>query len=353
MNQLPEGRRTQILDELRTRGMLRITQLADLLGVAPITVRRDITQLAAEGIVRRVHGGAVLADDHPAAQAAPASDVVIGMVVPSLDYYWPEIIQGAQDEARDRGIRLLLRGSSYDSADDAEQVSHLLGSGATGMVLAPDVSAESTMKLLTGLRDDDVPAVLVEREVALADTHEPVESVTTDHVAGAAAAVRHLAALGHERIALVSSSGSPHADDIRRGWLDALAAEGLAGDVVEIKLHKTVGFNFEPAPADVVAQCRDNGATAVLVHADREAIAIVQACQQQGLRVPEDLSVVAYDDEVAALSSPALTAVRPPRHSIGRAAVSLLAERISEPRRPTHRVVISPRLSLRDSVTDV
>ena len=78
-------------------------------------------------------------------------------------------------------------------------------------------------------------------------------------------------------------------------------------------------------------------------------MALVQRCEERHLTVPGDLSVVAYDDEVAGLFSPALTAVRPPRLSIGRAAVDLLAARFVDPGRPTHRVVISPSLRLRES----
>ena len=70
------------------------------------------------------------------------------------------------------------------------------------------------------------------------------------------------------------------------------------------------------------------------MHADAEAIALVQRCEERHLSVPGDLSIVAYDDEVAGLFSPPLTAVRPPRRSIGRAAVRLVADRLADPDRP-------------------
>lgn len=357
MNQLPESRRTQILDELRLHGMLRVTELSRMLGVAPVTVRRDINQLAQEGVLRRVHGGAAIDREDEAAETT-GSDVAheaqpfpaIGMLVPSLDYYWPEIIQGAQEEARERRVRLMLRGTSYESTDDRAQVTHLINSGVGGLILAPDVTTEATADLLDWLQEMEVPFVLVERETHLSGSHEPVESVVTDHVSGAGAAVRHLAGMGHSRVGLVTSLGSPHSREIRRGWQEASAGAGLDPDVPDLSIAREGAFGFEPTVADVVRQCLAADCTAVLVHADREAIAIVQHCQKQGVRIPEDLSVVAYDDEVAGLFSPALTAVRPPRNSIGRAVVGLMAERLREPRRPTHRVVISPKLSVRDSV---
>lgn len=91
------------------------------------------------------------------------------------------------------------------------------------------------------------------------------------------------------------------------------------------------------------------GTTAVIVHADPEAMALVQRCEARDVSVPGDLSVVAYDDEVAGLFSPPLTAIRPPRRSLGRVAVELVAARLADPGRPAHRVVISPSLRVRES----
>ena len=93
------------------------------------------------------------------------------------------------------------------------------------------------------------------------------------------------------------------------------------------------------------------GITGLLVHSDPEAMAFVDLALTRGISIPEDLSIIAYDDEVAGLFSPALTAVRPPRRSIGRAAVRLATDRIADPRRPTHRIMISPSLRIRDSVS--
>jgi DNA-binding LacI/PurR family transcriptional regulator len=78
-------------------------------------------------------------------------------------------------------------------------------------------------------------------------------------------------------------------------------------------------------------------------------MAIVQHCEDRGVPVPGALAVIAYDDEVAGLFSPALTAVRPPRAWIGRAAVDLVVARLADPARPVHRVVVSPELVVRDS----
>ena len=123
---LQVARRQQLLAALQRDGAMRISDLSDVLGAAPVTIRRDIAQLAAEGLVRRVHGGValILPDDAPAADEAPAAGLdplvgrALGMLVPSLDYYWPDVARGVEEAARELDMRVVLRGSSYDTEDD-------------------------------------------------------------------------------------------------------------------------------------------------------------------------------------------------------------------------------------------
>ncbi|MEP7765474.1 substrate-binding domain-containing protein [Sanguibacter sp. 25GB23B1] len=381
---LPVTRRAQVLDALQEHGTVRVSELVDALGVTAVTVRRDIAQLAEEGLVRRVHGGATLVEPlttTPAGSAGsggsgttdddldlpfpveetPIETVVpstsagasrpthsIGMLVPSLDYYWPGVVRGAEQEARDRGMRIVLRGSSYESVDDRPQLERLLEtSGVDGFLVAPNMSSPRSAELVAWLASIEQPVVLVERTATVAPYHEAMESVVTDHALGAAVAVRHLADLGHRRIGLVLSTQSPTAKHLRAGYLQATSADGLTTEGVVDEAYES--DEWDSRIDAILDDCLSSGTTALLIHSDPEAMALVQRCEERGLSVPGDLSVVAYDDEIAGLFSPALTAVRPPRTSVGRAAISLLADRLRDPGRPTHRVVISPSLRLRES----
>jgi len=359
---LPVTRRAQLMEALQRQGTVRVSELTDVLGVTPITVRRDIVQLAGEGLVRRVHGGATLiapsADTEeegtPAAGEETSEQLAlrsVGVFVPSLDYYWPEVVRGAEEEARIQGLRIVLRGSSYEDDDDRFQLSRLIEQvGVDGLVIAPHMAAPNSAETMEWLASTGIPVVLVERSATVGPHHVAVESVVSDHALGAALAVRHLASLGHRKLGLVVSRQSPTSPHVRRGWLEAVAECGFAPETtVDASVPSPRSPEWESVLDETLDQCLRNGTTALLVHADAEAMAIVQRCEARGLSVPGGLSVVAYDDEVAGMFSPALTAVRPPRQSIGRAAVQLLAARLAEPERPAHRVVISPSLRIRDS----
>lgn len=358
---LQVARRARLLEALQRDGVLRISELTDTLGAAAVTIRRDIAQLAAEGLVRRVHGGValILPEPAPAAedratQANPAAvptDRSIGMLVPSLSYYWPDVARGAEEAARELDMRTVLRGSSYETEDDRPQLVRLVERlGVHGLIVAPRMDAPTTEATIEWLADTRLPVVLLERTATVGPHRAVFESVVTDHALGAAMAVHHLASLGHRRIGVLTPQPNPTRPHVHRGWLNALEECGLdPAATVDAVVPDAHTPDWETAVDDALDRCLATRTTALLVHADPEAIALVQRCEERHLAVPGDLSVVAYDDEVAGLFSPPLTAVRPPRRSIGRAAVRLVADRLNDPERPTHRIVISPSLRIRES----
>ncbi|MEU4745850.1 substrate-binding domain-containing protein, partial [Actinosynnema sp. NPDC023658] len=194
-----------------------------------------------------------------------------------------------------------------------------------------------------------VPVILVERSAVHGPYREHVESVRTDHAAGTELAVRHLHGQGHVRIGLAASASSPHTGQIREGWRRVMGALCLPA-MPEL----LVAAYYEPEWAvdvdRVLDQCAEHGVTALVVHSDREAVSLVQRAEERGVHVPADLSVVAYDDEVARFAHPPLTAVRPPKYAIGATAVELVLDRLARGAdRPVRRVVLSSELCERGS----
>jgi DNA-binding LacI/PurR family transcriptional regulator len=336
---LPQERYEIILAEVRRRRSIRVSELAERLGVSGMTVRRDISHLADRGLLSRVHGGAAVI----AAQRAPAIDpeeIIIGMVVPSTSFYFPDMIRGAQSAVAAAGGRLVLQVSRYNDDKQREQARTMVEAGARGLLLTPAPGSE----MHGWVRDLGVPCVVVERQVtglAMSD----VDSVSSDHAAGAARAVSHLAGLGHGGVGLLAVS-TPTAAGVIAGHAEAVAALGLAGAPVSL-----IGRDADRDEAvDAVLDACDRAqTTAILVHGDQEAALLVQRLLARGRRVPRDFAVISYDDEIAALADPPLTAVAPPKAHLGRSAAELLLNHLRNTSAPVQHVRMVPRLIVRSS----
>ncbi|MGP4112768.1 substrate-binding domain-containing protein [Streptomyces sp. 4N509B] len=345
-------RQERILAAVRHHGTVRLADLAQHLGVSAVTVRRDVTALADRGLVARVHGGVTL--PYPPQRPGPrrAAGALVGMVVPSVEYYWPHVIHGAQATVAAAGGRLVLRASRYEAAEDRRQVGKLLERGVDTLLVAPATGGSAGVELLRWLGSLPVPVVLVERLPPPELPTLALDAATTAHALGAGLAVRHLVTLGHRLIALVTSRTSPTSRALRAGWRETVASldlpphDGLAHDVPH---YGAPGWAV--AYDAVLRRCRERGAHALLVHSDREAVGMVERARDQGIAVPGELAVVSYDDEVAAASDPPLTAVRPDKHRLGALAADLALARSATPsaERPVHRTQLWPTVVVRDS----
>jgi DNA-binding LacI/PurR family transcriptional regulator len=350
-------RRERIMHEIRRSGSVVVRDLAKLLGVTELTVRRDIAELADRGLVTRVHGGATLRSslDTTVARAADATGPTryrIGMVVPSLSYYWPQIVNGARATAAAERSQLVLRGASYDPADQRRQIAALVEMGGIhGLIVAPETNGQDGYALLSWLESLTIPVVLAERRAPSALALRRVEWVTTDHESGAAFAVHHLYQQGHRRIGIAIARDSPTSAPLRRGWARALDELGLDGSgVVDTTLVDLDNGERDAILNQVVEDCIATGTTALFVHSDPQAILLEHHCLDRGIRIPEDLALVAYDDEVAENGEPPITALRPAKQHIGRLAVETMLARLSEgPKRPVQRVQVLPELHVRAS----
>jgi DNA-binding LacI/PurR family transcriptional regulator len=174
--------------------------------------------------------------------------------------------------------------------------------------------------------------------------------VCSDHALGLEIAVHHLHQQGHQRIGLVLSHGSPTSAHLLRGWHSACAALGITDAMVVRASVAPDARGHREIIRNLLAECRRSKTTALIVHSDPDAMSVAQFCADHGVSVPDDLALVSYDDEVAHLAQPALTAVRPPKSHVGRHAVEAMVSRLRDGgRRPSQRVLLAPELVVRDS----
>ncbi|MFE2974676.1 substrate-binding domain-containing protein [Streptomyces sp. NPDC059258] len=331
-----DQRHERVLDLVRERGSLRVAELAEELGMSAVTLRRDVEALAAQGLVERLHGAVVWpsGQSRPAPAPLPAEGLVVGMVVPTTEYYYADVVRGARQAVEAAGARLTIGLSHYLPDEDAAQSRRLLSTGADGLLLTPSWERgcpEQGEGLWTV--EQETPVVLVERSAPLGHPAARLDRVRSDHAHGAAEAVAHLAGLGHRAIALAVQD-SPTAPRLRVGYRAAVEALGLSpvsASPLDEAPSRSEADRFERTLEYLCQGVASGNVTAAIVHSDADAIVLIPRLQARGVRVPEDLAVIAYDDEVASLADLPLTAVAPDKHAVGAAAARLLLSRLGVP----------------------
>ncbi|WP_369053358.1 substrate-binding domain-containing protein [Kineococcus terrestris] len=349
-----ERRRERLVQLVTARGAARVSDLAAELGVADVTARRDVELLARTGLLERRHGEVRPPAPRPGPDGPALAGRTVTAVTGALSAYLSEVLLAARDAVVAAGGRFVL-----EVAPDAPSVRDAVeraarDDGALGVLHAPRWrSAEEAAAESAAGFPGRLPVVLVERFPLRGTALARRDAVRGDHASGVHQALAHLQEAGHRRVLVAARDDSPTARTVRACAGDALRSLGLP--VLGEPLLSADGADAHRrlrAP-DWAEAVRRHRATAMLVHSDVDALALVPRLRFAGLSVPEDVSVVAYDDVVAGLGDVQLTAVAPPKAEVGRAAVDLLRWRAADPDAPVRRVEVGPHLVRRSSVRAV
>jgi LacI family transcriptional regulator len=328
---------------------MTIREIADLAGVSIATVSRvlngrDDVSDETRASVRRVVEEHGYTASRSARGLSAGRTGLVGVVVPLVyPVYFSEILSGTAEALYEQDMRLLLSPTGHQHDREVSLIDRLVHGETDGaLVVLPEESSDELERLL----DDGYHFVVIDPRQPLDDR---IASVSAAHTSGADQAMRHLLALGHRRIAAITGPrGWVATEDRRRGYHAALAAAGILPDpALELASDFEIGGGREQTR---MLLDLPNPPTAIFAFNDNLAIGAIQAARTRGLRVPEDLSVVGFDDvELATIVTPALTTVRQPLAEMGRTAVSLLMRLLERQRFETLHVELGTRLVVRES----
>jgi LacI family transcriptional regulator/LacI family repressor for deo operon, udp, cdd, tsx, nupC, and nupG len=316
-----------------------ITDVAAYAGVSKATVSAVLNASAVvRGTTRdRVLSAVELLDYRPAAGAGAAAARrtahALGLLIKEADNpYYAGIVSGARSVAEARGYTLLVASSEGDYDSERRAVELLHGKEVDGLMVTPVLDARADLSHLFELKRRRYPFVLLEQVRGV-----PASLVDVDNVQAASAAAAHLIALGHTRLVHFAGPGySMHTheriDGVRRAC-SAAAVVFTEADVVAAGAGLADGYRA--ALAYFRGRARGEHATAVTCYNDLVAVGLCRALAELGLRVPDDVSVVGFDDIPLAeyLSTP-LTTVRVPQAAMGRLAAELLLAQVEAPAPP-------------------
>lgn len=259
----------------------------------------------------------------------------IGLIVGDIrNPFFAEVARGAEDAASAAGYDLILCNSDLDTDKQMHYVRTLLERRVDG-VLVNSVTALNAAQQ-DFLANCGAPVVFLNRTAV----GRSLPTVCADNHEGGVIAARHLLHLGHRSLAhLTSPRRHSNLAERARGFLRTLEAASAARPPVVIHGDQSFAGGYEMARGMFAAH---KGVTAVFAANDAIACGVMRAARERGVRIPEDLSLIGFDNvELAALVNPPLTTIHQPKYEIGQAAVELLLHSVRQNGNATieHRVL--------------
>ncbi len=267
----------------------------------------------------------------------------IGMIIPdNTNPFFAEVARGIEDASFELGYNVILCNSDGDLEKEMDYLGLLIEKRVDGLVFVSAGSNQATIEMLS---TQEVPVVIVDRDIS----ELAMDSVLTDNRRGGYQATHYLLTLGHRRIACITgpSQLTPSAERVT-GYRNALEEAGVAVDDLLILAGDFQSQSGHEAMRSLLTL--SSPPTAVFVCNDLMAIGALCAAHEAGLRVPQQLSIVGFDDiALASFTTPRLTTVAQPKYEMGLLAAEMLAERIKHKDLSPRRRFLDVELIIRDS----
>ncbi|CAM3230354.1 LacI family transcriptional regulator [Pseudomonas floridensis] len=325
--------------------MSNIREVARLAGVSVATVSRTLKSpdCVREATREKVNAAVEQAGYRPnlmAVQFRSRRTANLVILVPKIaNTFFGRVISGAQQAAQAEGYRLLLCDTQGQETVEREFSELVYAHQADGVI---QLRAFDPFPL----DSSETPPIVNACEV-LKDGRHP--TISLDNQAAAKAMTEHLIGLGHRRIGLIKGpKSSPLTQDRVAGYLSALARAGIASDPALI-CHGDFSLRAGYEGAELMLSMTDRP-SALFCENDEMAIGALKRIKQAGLRVPEDISVVGFDDiPLAQYCEPPLTTIAQPAEAFGQRAVEMLIELIEKKTITRRHVVLPFELTVRES----
>lgn len=321
--------------------------LSEQLGISRNTVRQAIAELIQLGLVVRRHGSGTFvcgggASRRPARTGQSRTVGVLVRDIRSVSDVYPEIIRGIEDVCAEHDCHVLLGNTDDQVEKMSRYIARFLSAGVRGAIISPLARHPASLKMYQQLIDAGIATILINRTIAGLD----LPAVVCDDVLGGYLATKHLLGRGHRRIAAVFPAPYATVRARERGYRKAMAEAGIQVENGYVQFACVDDASSAQSLADALLELGEPP-TAVFAFTDELAAQVYEALAERGIRVPEDVGIVGYNDCRLAVSLPVpLTSVAYPKYEIGSRAAELLLDGGDH---TGEVVVVPPHLVIRGS----
>lgn len=333
---------------MSTLGTVGIKEVAQRAGVSPGTVSNVLNRPERVAVATRARVQQAIRElgfvrNGSAATLRAGQSRAIGLVVLDVgNPFFVEVARGVEDVVSDRDHAVILCNSGESPGREARNLRVLAEQRVRGVLITP---ADEDLSMLEGLRDRGVAVVLVDHPAS-----GDLCSVSVDDVAGGDLAVTHLLDRGAERLAYVTGPlGIRQCVERRKGARRALRNAGLPARALEdvVVPEMNAGGGALAAEKLLAGGVPD----AIFCANDLLALGVLRALAQAGVRVPDDVALIGYDDiEFSSAAAVPLSSIRQPTYQLGKIATELLLEECDDPSGHAHQqIMFQPELVVRES----
>jgi LacI family transcriptional regulator len=323
-----------------------LAQIAEAAGVSIPTVSRVLNGKPGISATKRDEIERLIEDHGYARRKTKRNASLIDFVVSSLETQWAtELLRGAQAEAARAGVDMVLNVTHDTPAGAPDWIDRIAARGSDGIVLVVSEWTPEARKRLAKLK---LPVVAID---PLGSDTESFATVSATDWVGGREATEHLLALGHQRIGFITGPMDLECHQDRLdGYTSALGRADLAPDKDLVRHGDSLISGGQRYGGELLDL--DERPTAIISGSDEQAYGVYLAARDRGIRIPEDLSVVGFDDvDLCRWVSPQLTTVRQPLASMASEATRLLLKLAAGEPVDTPTVRLASTLIVRESTT--
>ncbi|OAS14289.1 LacI family DNA-binding transcriptional regulator [Paenibacillus oryzisoli] len=271
----------------------------------------------------------------------------LGLLVPDISNpFFAEIARAVEDQGHNLGYSLVI--CSTDNKDErVERYLNLLQQKSVdGMIIGTGMDNK---EMLTPLMERSIPVVMIAREMSDLAVH----TVVVDDFVGGTLSAQHLLELGHTRMAILAEHTKVTSSRERvKGFMTTLAEAGIEIPEGSVRNCRYTVEDGKREAIELLEKAAGERPTALFCCNDMLAIGALQAAKQLKLRVPEDISVIGFDNTIlASVTDPPLTTIAQPIEPMGKQVVDLLILELQKKSQAKQRIVMRPELIIRQSTT--